>query len=236
MTADPLVLLPEIDRATARLLATARKLDDADLAAPSRLPGWTRGHVLAHLARNADGCVNLLTGARTGNETPQYASDEQRDSDIETGAGRPGTEHVADLVASAERVDEAVAQMPPDAWAATVRWRSGRLRPAAYITWARLCEVEVHHTDLDAGYAPTDWPDSFVHRLLHELTADLADGMSPVRLHAVDLDHELTIGPDPAVTVGGPGSAIASWLAGRSTGTGLTVTPDGPLPTVPNWK
>jgi maleylpyruvate isomerase len=236
MTADPLVLLPEIDRATARLLATARKLDDADLAAPSRLPGWTRGHVLAHLARNADGCVNLLTWARTGIETPQYASDERRDADIETGAGRSGAEQVADLVASAERVDEAVAQMPADAWAAIVRWRSGRARPAAYVTWARLCEVEVHHTDLDAGYTPTDWSDAFVHRLLHELAVDLANGMAPVRLHTVDLGHELTIGPDPTVTVSGPGPAIASWLAGRSAGTGLTVTPDGPLPTVPIWK
>ena len=33
--------------------------------APSALPGWTRAHVLTHLARNADAMVNLLTWART---------------------------------------------------------------------------------------------------------------------------------------------------------------------------
>ena len=54
MTADPLVLIAEVDRATARLLATARTLDDDAVRAPSPLPGWTRGHVLTHVARNAD--------------------------------------------------------------------------------------------------------------------------------------------------------------------------------------
>jgi maleylpyruvate isomerase len=235
MTADPLVLLPEIDRATARLLATARKLDDA-VGEPSLLPGWTRGHLLTHLARNAEACVNLLTGARTGVETPMYPSDQAREEAIQAGAGRPLAEHVADLSASAERLDEAVAQMPPVAWTATMRWRGGHTRPAAYIPWARLCEVEIHHVDLDAGYRPADWPDAFVHRLLHDLAADLADSVAPVRLHAADLDHELTIGADPSVTVSGTGHGIASWLSGRSDGADLTVTPPGPLPTVPIWK
>jgi maleylpyruvate isomerase len=54
VTTDPLVLLPEGDRAVARLLATARTLDGAGLAASSLLPGWTRGHVLSHLARSAN--------------------------------------------------------------------------------------------------------------------------------------------------------------------------------------
>jgi len=45
---------------------------------PSALPGWTRGHLLTHLARNADALVNLLTWARTGIPTPMYASPDQR--------------------------------------------------------------------------------------------------------------------------------------------------------------
>src|SRR5262249_43465519 len=131
MTVDPLVLLPELGRATARRLATARKLDDAAVAAPSLLPGWTRGHVLAHVARNADGAVNLLTWARTGEETPQYASGEQRDADIEAGAARASPEHVADIAPPAARIDEAGAQRPPGARAATGRSRGGRPPPAA---------------------------------------------------------------------------------------------------------
>ena len=60
MTTDPLALMGEVDRATDRMLRTAATLDDAAVAAPSPLPGWTRGHVLTHLARNADGLGNLL--------------------------------------------------------------------------------------------------------------------------------------------------------------------------------
>ncbi len=48
----------ELAEATERLLATAARLTDEDLRAPSLLPGWTRGHVLAHVARNADSYVN----------------------------------------------------------------------------------------------------------------------------------------------------------------------------------
>jgi maleylpyruvate isomerase len=236
VTADPLVLLPEIDRATARLVTTARKLDDAALAEPSLLPGWSRGHVLAHVSRNADGVVRLLTWARTGVRSRMYASAEQRTADIEADATRSAADHLPDLIASAERIDEAVAQMPPQAWASTVDWLSGKSAPAAYITWARLCEVEVHHVDLDAGYRPADWPDSFVHRLLHELAADLTGSMAPVRLHASDLDHELTVGADPTVTVSGPGHAVACWLTGRPIDAELMVAPSGPLPTVPTWK
>lgn len=37
-----------------RLLLRVAGLDDGAMRAPSRLPGWTVGHVLTHLARNAD--------------------------------------------------------------------------------------------------------------------------------------------------------------------------------------
>ncbi len=236
MTADPLVLLPDVDRATARLLTTASKLDDAALAAPSLLPGWTRGHVLAHVARNGDAYVNLLTWARTGVETPAYPSAEHRDADIAANADRPLADHLADIAAAAERFATAAEQLAPAHWAGAVRTSSGNMAPAATVPWFRLREVEVHHVDLDAGYTTADWPDAFVHRLLHELVANLAPQMAPARLHATDLAHELDLGERPAVTVSGSGHEIAAWLSGRSAGDSLTVTPGGPLPTVPTWK
>jgi maleylpyruvate isomerase len=58
------------------------RLTDEEFGGPSLLPGWTRAHVLAHLAGNADAQVNFLTWARTGVETPPYASDEARDQEI----------------------------------------------------------------------------------------------------------------------------------------------------------
>jgi maleylpyruvate isomerase len=239
VTVDPLVLIAEIDRATARLLETAQALDDGAVGEPSLLPGWTRGHVLAHVARNADGCTNLLTWARTGVETPQYPSGESREADIVAAAGRPIGEHLADLEASAARFSDAVDEMPLEAWGATVRWLSGRADRATGVTWSRLREVEVHHVDLGLSYVPSSWPAAFVHRLLHEVAVGFsADPKAPaMRLHAEDLGHELAIGSTAdAVLVSGPGHALAAWLTGRSRGVGLTVVPDGPLPEVPTWK
>jgi maleylpyruvate isomerase len=50
------------------------RLAGVDLDGPSLLPGWSRRTVIAHVARNADALCNLLTWARTGVETPMYAS------------------------------------------------------------------------------------------------------------------------------------------------------------------
>jgi maleylpyruvate isomerase len=238
VTIDPLVLIAEVDRATARLLDTAHTLDVPAIAAPSLLPGWTRGHVLAHVARNADSLINLLTWARTGVETPQYASAQAREDGISAGAARSPQEHLDDLKASADRLADAYGAMPAHAWAATVSSRGGAPVRAASLVWGRLREVEVHHVDLDAGYRPADWPEAFTLRLLHELQASFATA-PPVRLHATDLGREFAIGPteaDDVPEVSGVGSELAAWLIGRSDGAQLAVSPEGALPPVPTWR
>ncbi|RLP99300.1 maleylpyruvate isomerase family mycothiol-dependent enzyme [Micromonospora sp. CV4] len=237
MTTDPLLLMGEVDDATSRLLRTAASFGDADLAASSLLPGWTRGHVLTHLARNADGFVNLLTAARTGEPLPMYASPEARAADIEAGAGRPPAEHLDDLRRTADRFTEAVAAMPVEAWAATVQTRRGPW-PAALLVWGRLREIEVHHLDLATDYRPADWSEAFAHRLLHEVSAHHADRPAPpsMVLRFDGSQHELVIGERAgAPVIAGPAADLAAWLIGRDGGGALAVTPDGPLPTPPEW-
>ncbi|WP_341716808.1 maleylpyruvate isomerase family mycothiol-dependent enzyme [Micromonospora sp. FIMYZ51] len=237
MTSDPLLLTGDVDDATARLLRTAARFDTADLAAPSLLPGWTRGHVLAHLARNADAFVNLLTSARSGARIPMYASAQSRDADIAAGAPRPPEEQLDDLRRSADRFTEAVAAMPPQAWSATVETRRGSW-PAALLVWGRLRELEVHHVDLAAGYQPADWAAEFGHRLLHEVATAFAgrDDAPPMVLRFDGSRHELVIGDrEQAPVVAGTAAELAGWLTGRSPGTNLTVTPDGQLPRPPEW-
>lgn len=235
VTVDPLVLGAEVDRATQRLLDAVAALDEAALAQPSLLPGWTRGHVLAHLARNAESYVNLLTSARTGQVILPYASDEARAAGIEAGARRPLAEHLDDLRTWAARFREAAAAMPPEAWRVAVPTHRGP-RVAATAMWGRLREVEVHHVDLDVGYAPADWSDAFSHRLLHEVANDLArrDGAPPLLLRPTGAGHPLTIGSG-SPEVAGSAQELAGWLTGRSRGAGLTVTPPGPLPALPAW-
>jgi maleylpyruvate isomerase len=259
VTADPLALDAELDRATRRLLDRVDTLDEKMVHGPSRLPGWTRGHVLTHIARNADGMLNLLASARTGEYIPQYPSRQVRDEQIEAGARRSPAEHLLDLRESAARFAGALDAMPPQAWAATVRVADGE-RLAATLVWVRLREVEVHHVDLDAGYSPADWPEAFSHRLLHEAVADLSGrtGVPAVLLHPDGAGHPLQLGvtpagssgdaltaapppggtraPDSPLAVGGPIHALAGWLTGRGGTDQLAVHPDGPLPTLPSWR
>ncbi|MCA2177180.1 maleylpyruvate isomerase family mycothiol-dependent enzyme [Nonomuraea glycinis] len=124
-------LLAEMAAANDRLLATAASLSDADVLAPSRLPGWSRGHVLVHVARNADSHLNLLTWARTGIVTPQYPSMAVRERQIESRAALPAAELIADIedsVALARRVrPQGTARLPPDVGARAQHGRRGAL-------------------------------------------------------------------------------------------------------------
>src|SRR3954453_515541 len=235
MTFDPLVLMTDVDRATERLLRTAESLEQGTIAQPSMLPGWTVGHVLTHVARNADAYTNLLTWARTGVETPAYATPTARAEGIEAGAGRPLQEQIDDIRTAHERFADAAAAMPAEAW--TYHLPSTGQSPAA-VPWARLREVEVHHVDLGLGYTPGDWSDAFALRLLREIVNDTkTDGPSLV-LRPFALEHPILLGTpdDTAPTIAGPTKSPAAWLAGRADGADLTISPDGELPTPAFWK
>jgi maleylpyruvate isomerase len=158
----------QIDQATQRLLDAARIIAEPDLRAPSLLPGWTRAHVLAHLARGADAMRNLLIGARSGQDRPAYVSAEAREADIEAGARMKAKELMADLADSAMALRAIIRQLPDDAWQFPVRVLNSAPFPAAQLLTRRLVEVELHHCDLGTGYGPADWPAAFAAMELPE--------------------------------------------------------------------
>ena len=161
-------LSDQIDQATQRLLDAARVITEQDLRAPSLLPGWTRGHVVAHVARNADAMRNLLVGVRTGQDRPAYASAEARQADIERGAGLRASELMTDLAGSAMALRTVARQLPEEGWQVPVRILGSDPFPAAELLTRRLVEVELHHCDLGAGYGPPDWPPAFAAMELAE--------------------------------------------------------------------
>ncbi len=127
--------------------------------------------------------------------------------------------------------------MPAEAWAATVQARKGPW-PAALLVWGRLREIEVHHLDLAADYRAADWSETFAHRLLREAASHHATGPTPpsMVLRLDGSEHEVVIGERVgAPIVAGPAPDLAAWLIGRADGAPLSVTPDGPLPTPPEW-
>jgi maleylpyruvate isomerase len=245
---QPVLLLQDrLAGATGRLLATAASLTDRQVAEPSPLPGWSRGHVLTHLARNADGLRNLLIWARTGVVTPQYPSGQARDAAIEAGAGRPAAGLLADLRDSAAAFAAEAAGMPPGSWQVSVHGIRGRGHPAWYTLWRRLSEVEIHHVDLAAGYQPADWPSWFVTGQLESVSAqfdeqeDALAAVLSVTGAGAGPEYRIGTGPaadgtrPPAVRISGPGWLLLAWLTGRSDGTGLAADPPGPLPARPAW-
>lgn len=235
---EPTALLNRIISATDYLLRTSGDLTDDDMRGPSLLPGWTRGHVLTHLARNADGGTRLLTRARTGVPAAEYPSLQARAAQIEAGAGRSAAELVADVRAGAERFATEYALMPAEAWRHVVRWTAGQRHPAARIGDARLCEVLVHHVDLRVGVTSGHWPADFVAHELNGVTAALNARENPpaMRLHATDTDtdtrYEISGGNDAPVIRGRQASLLA-WLMGRSAGDDLTTDSGRDLPAAP---
>ncbi|MEV0977746.1 maleylpyruvate isomerase family mycothiol-dependent enzyme [Streptomyces sp. NPDC049915] len=235
---SPAALVPLLDTSVNRLLATAAALSDEEVRAPSLLPGWTRAHVLTHLARSADSRSRLLTSARTGIDLPQYADEAQREREIEEGAGRSAAVLLNDMDTALHRFLTAVADHPHDAWDVPVRWLGGGLRPVRGTVGSMLREVEVHHTDLATGHGPADWPALFVARELETTVGKLrGDRDAPSMTLCADEDRVVRVvggGQGPRVT--GPAAELLGWLTGRSDGRALTVDPPGPLPAPPAWR
>jgi len=147
----------ELDTVTQRLIDEARIMTSSDLRAPSLLPGWSRAHVLSHLARGADAMRNLLAGARAGQDRPAYASPEARHADIDRSAAAEAKDLVDDLVGSAMALRTVVRQLPDAAWRYQVQILDSLRFPATQLLARRLAEVELHHCDLGIGYGHDQW-------------------------------------------------------------------------------
>ena len=216
-----------------------RQLDAVgdDVGSPSPLPGWTRGHVATHVARNADALGRLVSWARTGVETPMYASVAQRNAEIAAGAGRPAAELRADVTTTAAALSSALAGLDEAGWAAKVRTMRGRAIPAAEIPWMRVKEAWLHAVDLGGGATVGDLPGGVVDALLDEVSEyfSCAQGAPALQLVADDRSRTwaVTMGQRPPVEVSGSAADLLAWLIGRSSGSGLK-TADA-LPPLPAW-
>ncbi len=137
--------------------------DALDGATPSRLPGWTIGHVLTHLARNADSMRRVLVAAERGEVIDRYEGGQaRRDAEIEAGAPRPAVELVADVRNTIWTLEQTWSTHTQ--WDGRSREAQGRELPVRELPFMRWREVEVHRADLGLGYEPSDWPAEYVRR------------------------------------------------------------------------
>ncbi|MFI0999530.1 maleylpyruvate isomerase family mycothiol-dependent enzyme [Streptomyces galbus] len=233
---DPVAALEPVAASTDRFVATVASLTDGQIAGATLVPPWTRGHVVTHVARATDSLCRLLDWARTGVETPQYASMDARAAEIEAGARRPVSELVADVRATAARFEEAVRALPPAAWHAEVRMRTGEWRTPATLVPTRLRELEIHHADLDAGYGFRDIPADAARWIVEDIAEALArrPHTPPLRLETTDTGLVRRLGTG-GPTVRGPQADLLAWLSGRSPGTGLSASGAHGVPPAPYW-
>ncbi len=215
---------------TDRLMDTVHTLDQEAVRGDSLCDGWTRAHVLSHLARNADAVGRLVHWATTGTETPMYASPEARDADIEAGAGRSVADLEADVESSAERLLDALMTMTPGGTGVTVRLRGDFPLPSHDLPLIRAYEVVLHHLDLATGYRLDRTDPALVDRVLREAVRRLTGRHAPAMTLRTDggATYEVSGG---GAEVSGSAADLLAWTTGRSRGDGLT----GDLPDLPAW-
>jgi len=145
-----------------RLLIELEDITDVQCVAPSLLPNWSRGHVLTHLARNADSHVQLLLSAGHGEIGAQYPSVAKRNQDIEDGAGRNASELTSDLRKSIYALEATWAGATSTAWEGQGRTLSGNVIEMYSLVFLRWREVEIHHADLGLGFNYDDLSSLYV--------------------------------------------------------------------------
>ena len=230
--ASPDVRLAELrtllTTATQHLLGSTIVVTDQEWAGPSRLPGWSRGHVATHLARQADGFARLVEGITSGVPQPMYSSPEARTAEIEDGAGRTGLELQTDLDASAGRLAEAFERLDEadvDAggaggWSTEVELRGGLVVPARLLPLGRLFEVELHLVDLDVGHEVDQIEDPVAEWLIEwfAFRARARDEFPRVELHATSGSTTTVGSVGEPVVVHGTAAALLGWITGRAGG------------------
>ncbi len=145
-------------------------LTDEMVRRPSRLPDWTVGHVLAHLARNADSMTAMTRAAERGDVIDQYPGGvARRNADIEVGAGRPARDILSDLRRSIYELEGTWAAAR-EAWFGRGRLVTGSEVPISDLPLRRWREIEVHAGDLGLAEFGLDGTDSWsVDYVRHDL-------------------------------------------------------------------
>jgi len=200
---DDLALVAEY---TARLVDTTRSLTDT--TAPSLCEGWSRAHVVTHVARNAEAIGRLVEWALTGTPQEMYpGGTEGRDRAIEAGAWREVGELVADLVDTATGLAPRLAALSGPRVAEEVELRGGLRVASAGLPFLRLREVVYHHVDLGAGFGFADVDGALLCRFIDDAVSRLELGRHPPAL-------QLTSEEGDSWSVGGGGSSVTGTRAG----------------------
>ena len=218
MTApEPAALLAELHKAAEVVTSVAAKLTDADLKAPSALPGWTRGHVLAHLTGISHAMARQLEYGGRGETVELYdGGQEGRTKAVDMAAGHDAPTHWADLQAALDRALAAFDALGNPGkgtahWQTPISYRGGVVLDGGLALWR---ELVIHTSDLGTGRGPETWSRHFCEHLFDFLAARVPEGQKFV-LQPLGLPPVAIGSGGRSTVISGMITDIAAWLAGR---------------------
>jgi maleylpyruvate isomerase len=213
-------LLAALHAAAGAITTDVAKLTDEDVKAPSALPGWTRGHVLAHLAGIANAMARQLEYAARGETVELYDGGmDGRNRAIDMAAGHDAATHQADVAAAVARALHAFDTLPGvkdsaanrTGWWAPIAYRGGVVLDGGLALWR---ELTIHNADLLTGRGPETWSREFCEHLFTFLEPRVRPGdrlvLQPLGLPPVALGSG-----HRSIVINGMLTDIAAWLAGR---------------------
>ncbi len=228
--------LDHLGEAGQRLTRTVDGLHADDWGADSLLPGWTRAHVVAHLALNGEALGDVLRGAVDHEQVPMYASQEARDTDIEKLSQAQAPVLRKRLLGSLTTFADAVRSVPDEVWGGRFeRTPGGPTFPLDAVPLMRVREIEIHHADLGLDYTADDWPLAFAEVVVGSMVRRL-EPEPGFRVRPLDTERTWDVGAvgDEAMVVTGPVAHLAWWLTGRTPSAQVSAS-SGDLPTIGGW-
>ncbi|WP_406456097.1 maleylpyruvate isomerase family mycothiol-dependent enzyme [Streptomyces sp. NBC_01622] len=221
--------LKEITAAHERLRAEAAGLTEQDARAAIELPGWTRGHVLIHLADLSRAFARQARYAVEDRTVEVYDGGRPtRDRRIEELHDRPVEWLREQLKEGLTALEEAWAALGPDDWDLPCAYRNSPLF-ATQLAWWR--ETALHGVDLGAGDRSEDWSAALSAHVVTFLQVRLPEGTSLV---AEDTGQEWHKGTGDGAEVRGSLRSLAAWISGRPHPAAPTTTAAA-LPELTAW-
>lgn len=206
-------LVDRLKAAADNVSAKLGGLSDADVLASTELPGWTRGHVLAHIAHVSNAVARQVEYAVRGELIEFYdGGSGARTQAIEMNAGNTAQEHRDQLSAAFTRALGVLDGLDDAQWDLPISYRDGVVRDGALAYWR---ELVIHLADLQLGRGPETWSKEFCLYLI-DFLATRVPGDIHLKLLPLGLPP-MTVGSgESAVSIQGMLTDIAAWLSGRT--------------------
>ncbi|MEU4194664.1 maleylpyruvate isomerase family mycothiol-dependent enzyme [Kribbella sp. NPDC026611] len=217
----------DVHSAADRLLTLVADVDDAAARADSGLPGWSRGHVITHIANFSEAMTRQVEEALQGRLVEVYDGGRPaRDAAIEAGADRSAADLKSHLTQAVTALLTSWDKVSPTDWPLPILHRNSNLSAGLQATWR---ELTIHTTDLDLGVTAASWSEDFCTHLL-----DFLRPRTPDNTHLILQSPTVTWenGTGEEIRLVGALTDLTAWYAGRQAPGPIT---GDPVPDLLPW-